>query len=63
MHRKQLFSFWAEEHTRIHPQMQARDLNFRLLLGLNIYYMGNRPTIMGYFTKVGERHRVSKVAG
>ena len=34
--------------------MQGRNLVFGVVLGENIYYMRNRPTIMGYLTKFGE---------
>ena len=32
-----------------HPLMQGRNL----ILGLNIYYIENRPTTMGYLIKFG----------
>ena len=34
--------------------MQGRNLVFRVISGFSMYYMGNRPTTMGYLTKVGE---------
>ena len=36
------------------PLNASTKLYFRVILGLNIYYMGNRPTTMRYITKFGE---------